>query len=71
MPLPASSCSPSLFPPLPGATLEGKIDVWMSDARAATPPGTHVRAIIAPHAGYRYCGHVMAYAYAHIDPTQV
>jgi predicted class III extradiol MEMO1 family dioxygenase len=29
------------------------------------------RAVIAPHAGYRYCGHVMAHAYKHISPTHV
>ena len=23
------------------------------------------------HAGYQFCGHVMAYAYRHVDPAQV
>lgn len=31
----------------------------------------HCRAVIAPHAGYSYCGHVMAYAYRHMDPVKM
>lgn len=53
------------------ATLEGTIARWMDEARAEAAPTAHARAVIAPHAGYRYSGHVMAYAYAHIDPQQV
>lgn len=30
-----------------------------------------LRAVIGPHAGYSYCGHVMAHAYRHIDPSRV
>jgi AmmeMemoRadiSam system protein B len=30
-----------------------------------------LRAIIGPHAGYSYCGHVMAHAYRYIDPARV
>lgn len=29
------------------------------------------RAIIGPHAGYRYCGHVFPYAYRHIEVERV
>lgn len=29
------------------------------------------RAIIGPHAGYRYCGACAGHAYARIDPTNV
>lgn len=53
------------------ATLDCKIEGWMAEARAGVPPGSHARAVVAPHAGYRYSGHVMAYAYAHIDPQKV
>lgn len=52
-------------------TLDSKIEGWMTAARASVTPAANVRAIIGPHAGYSYCGHVMAYAYAHIDPLQV
>jgi AmmeMemoRadiSam system protein B len=30
-----------------------------------------LKAIIGPHAGYSYCGHVMAHAYGHIDASRV
>lgn len=33
--------------------------------------GRRLAAIIGPHAGYSYCGHVMAHAYKHIDPSRV
>ncbi|CAD7703077.1 unnamed protein product [Ostreobium quekettii] len=52
-----------------GDTLTKQIEQWM--AEALVEPNIPVRAIIAPHAGYRYCGHVMAHAYKQIDPTQV
>lgn len=29
------------------------------------------RAMIGPHAGYRYCGHVMAHAYKYIQPRGI
>lgn len=34
-------------------------------------PSLPLRAIIGPHAGYSYCGHVMAHAYRYIDPARV
>ncbi len=42
-----------------GATLAGQLDGWLEAARAeqadaAAESGAPVRAIIAPHAGYRY-----------------
>ncbi|GFR44951.1 hypothetical protein Agub_g6259, partial [Astrephomene gubernaculifera] len=50
------------------AALEAEISKWKA---AVEPlPGLPARAIIGPHAGYSYCGHVMAHAYAHIDPTK-
>mmetsp|Transcript_17146 Transcript_17146/g.37018 ORF Transcript_17146/g.37018 Transcript_17146/m.37018 type:complete len:292 (+) Transcript_17146:150-1025(+) len=48
--------------------LSKQIDEWMS---AVEPCGAPIKAIIGPHAGYRFCGHVMAYAYRHIDPSKV
>ncbi len=49
--------------------LSGKIRKWLSQAEPAV--AGHARAVIAPHAGYRYCGHVMAYAYKSINPQLV
>ncbi|KAF5832860.1 MEMO1 family [Dunaliella salina] len=51
------------------AKLKAQIGSWMQDVQPE--PGTHAQAIIAPHAGYSYSGHVMAYAYKHIDPSNV
>ncbi|PNH10686.1 Protein MEMO1 [Tetrabaena socialis] len=48
--------------------LEAEIDEWK--AAVEPQPGLPARAIIGPHAGYSYCGHVMAHAYVHIDPTK-
>ncbi|GAX80087.1 hypothetical protein CEUSTIGMA_g7525.t1 [Chlamydomonas eustigma] len=48
--------------------LQEKIDEWLSTVK---PVHSLVRAIIAPHAGYQYCGHVMAHAYRNINPAQV
>ncbi|PNW86800.1 hypothetical protein CHLRE_02g096200v5 [Chlamydomonas reinhardtii] len=50
-----------------GDALDAEINKWKA---AVTPlPGLPARAIIGPHAGYSYCGHVMAHAYAHINPA--
>ncbi|KAF6252920.1 MEMO1 family [Scenedesmus sp. NREL 46B-D3] len=55
-----------------GAKLEQQIEGWLAKAQASGPTaGPAARAIIAPHAGYSYCGHVMAHAYQHIDPDSV
>jgi hypothetical protein len=55
-----------------GRKLDRQIDGWLAAAGAAREPGAPPpRAIIGPHAGHRYCGHVMAHAYASIDPTVV
>lgn len=50
--------------------LAAEIEAWM-DAVTPEPGAPKPQAIIAPHAGYRYCGHVMAHAYRHIDPSTV
>jgi len=39
-----------------------------SRALAAAP---HTRGLVGPHAGYAYCGHVLAHAYAGVDPARV
>lgn len=52
-----------------GETLSKAINQWLADAE--TPDAAPLRAIIGPHAGYRYCGHVMAYAYKAIEPSRV
>lgn len=49
--------------------LASEIGGWL-EAADQTDHG-HVRAVIAPHAGYRYCGAVMAYAYKYINPDTV
>lgn len=55
-----------------GTKLEQQIEGWLAKAKASgQPAGPAARAIIAPHAGYSYCGHVMAHAYQHIDPDSV
>ncbi|EFJ40486.1 hypothetical protein VOLCADRAFT_99750 [Volvox carteri f. nagariensis] len=48
--------------------LNAEIDNWK--AAVQTEPRVSPRAIIGPHAGYSYCGHVMAYAYKHIDANK-
>lgn len=57
-------------PSRPEVVLATKIQGWLDGAEPAEP-GPHARAIIAPHAGYSYCGAVMAYAYRHIRPENV
>lgn len=65
------------------AKLQKQIDEWMGkvdgERACADMPGRDVvptperplRAVIGPHAGYSYCGHVMAHAYRFIDPARV
>lgn len=63
------------------STLRQSITKWMADAEGTAAAGKEgengsskplgARAIIAPHAGYSYCGHVMAHAYRNIDPSTV
>ncbi|KAL4452235.1 hypothetical protein ABPG75_007897 [Micractinium tetrahymenae] len=52
-----------------GGQLQKQLDQWLEEANAEE--GQHARAIIAPHAGYRYSGHVAAFAYKQIDPSKV
>ncbi|XP_022689490.1 protein MEMO1-like isoform X1 [Varroa jacobsoni] len=52
-----------------GNELRAQLEDWLQ----AVGPVTHspARAVIAPHAGYRYSGPTAAYAYAQIDPDRV
>jgi len=49
-------------PPALGAQL----DAWLAAAPPAEPGAPPPRAVIAPHAGHRFCGHIMGRAYAPI-----
>jgi len=58
-----------------GRQLRAELDDWLRKAdqdpeSGPVPPGG-ARAIIGPHAGYRYCGANAAYAYRQIDPSRV
>ncbi|EDO35666.1 predicted protein [Nematostella vectensis] len=48
--------------------LNSQLDGWLSKVDVNYRPA---RAIIAPHAGYSYCGSCGAYAYKQVDPTVV
>eukprot|EP00123_Amoebidium_parasiticum_P012214 comp21198_c0_seq1/m.28795 comp21198_c0_seq1/g.28795 ORF comp21198_c0_seq1/g.28795 comp21198_c0_seq1/m.28795 type:complete len:293 (-) comp21198_c0_seq1:61-939(-) len=50
-----------------------KLSQQLTDWLAEASPPTHspARAIIAPHAGYSYCGSCAGYAYRQIDPSTV
>ncbi|XP_022083256.1 protein MEMO1-like [Acanthaster planci] len=49
--------------------LSMKLNEWLSSA--ASSKHSPARAIIAPHAGYSYCGACGAHAYKQIDPTNI
>ncbi|KAG8182105.1 hypothetical protein JTE90_018376 [Oedothorax gibbosus] len=49
--------------------LSSQLENWLNVVGDATH--TPARAIIAPHAGYQYCGACSAFAYKQIDPTIV
>ncbi|KAF0712589.1 Aste57867_4776 [Aphanomyces stellatus] len=53
--------------------LSTQLGGWLSEASssAAISPNKHVRALIAPHAGYAYSGPTAAHAYQHINPSLV
>ncbi|GBP41866.1 Protein MEMO1 [Eumeta japonica] len=48
--------------------LSRQLDVWLSKADLTHGPA---RAIIAPHAGYSYCGACAAFAYRQVSPVVV
>ncbi|XP_018117386.1 protein MEMO1 isoform X1 [Xenopus laevis] len=49
-----------------GSQLSAQLDGWLSQAQTSKRPA---RAIIAPHAGYTYCGSCAAHAYKQVDPS--
>jgi AmmeMemoRadiSam system protein B len=51
-----------------GQELSRELDSWITRAGPVEKPA---RAIIGPHAGYRYCGACAGHAYSQIDPTNV
>uniref|UniRef100_A0A0B6ZGM1 Protein MEMO1 n=1 Tax=Arion vulgaris TaxID=1028688 RepID=A0A0B6ZGM1_9EUPU len=51
-----------------GAELNAQLESWLSKANESLKPA---RAIIAPHAGYYFCGACGAFAYRQVDPTLV
>ena len=54
-----------------GDELNRQLGDWLSKARSTpnSDVGASARAIIAPHAGYLYCGACAAFAYKHIEPS--
>jgi AmmeMemoRadiSam system protein B len=60
------------FYPGSPATLRDDVDAMLRDAQArrAASPARIPKAIIAPHAGYRYSGPVAASAYATLPPAR-
>lgn len=50
-------------------TLKGEIISWLEQVSDSSPGA--VRGVIGPHAGYRYCGHVLAHAYRFLNPDKV
>jgi len=51
-----------------GKELSSQLDKWLSKADVDAPAA---RALIAPHAGYSFCGATAAYAYKNVDPAKV
>jgi len=51
-----------------GSELGKQLDKWLNDAELSFGPA---RAIIAPHAGYSYCGANGGYAYRQVSPAVV
>jgi AmmeMemoRadiSam system protein B len=54
-----------------GSHLDQQLSTWLSEAVTAKNDRLKARAIIAPHAGYSYSGPTAAFAYKHIDPTDI
>ncbi len=56
------------FYPADAAELQGRLDAFLGQARAAAGASRQPKALIAPHAGYVYSGPVAASAYALLPP---
>lgn len=52
------------------SSLDNELTKYLSKAEGKLPEGTHLKAIIGPHAGYAYSGPCAAWAYINIDPTK-
>lgn len=52
------------------AALERSFQGWLQ-APPPLGPDKRILAIIGPHAGYSYCGHVLAYAYKNLDASRM
>uniref|UniRef100_A0A8C4X279 Protein MEMO1 n=1 Tax=Eptatretus burgeri TaxID=7764 RepID=A0A8C4X279_EPTBU len=48
-----------------GPQLSNQLDSWLAQVQPSLRPA---RAVIAPHAGYTYCGTCAAHAYKQVDP---
>ena len=60
------------FYPADPEALRAQVDALLAEARAAAPPrAARPKALVAPHAGYRYSGPVAASAYARVDPAGI
>lgn len=57
-----------LFYPANPGPLRRQVESLMAGARAGIPLGGEPKALVVPHAGYRYSGPVAASAYARIAP---
>jgi AmmeMemoRadiSam system protein B len=53
------------------SALGQELDGYLRPARRAKRPEGRVKALISPHAGYRYCGRTGAYGFGAIDPSSV
>uniref|UniRef100_A0A2R9B932 Uncharacterized protein n=1 Tax=Pan paniscus TaxID=9597 RepID=A0A2R9B932_PANPA len=49
-----------------GPQLNAQLEGWLSQVKSTKRPA---RAIIAPHAGYTYCGSCATHAYKQVDPS--
>ncbi|XP_040984266.1 protein MEMO1 isoform X3 [Aquila chrysaetos chrysaetos] len=57
---------PSVTSNITGPQLNAQLEGWLSQVQSTKRPA---RAIIAPHAGYTYCGSCAAHAYKQVDPN--
>lgn len=48
--------------------LNSQLECWLSNVDVKVPSA---RALIAPHAGYAYCGECAAFAYKQVDPANI
>lgn len=49
--------------------LGSELDTWLHGC--GVPKSSNAKAVIAPHAGYRYSGRCAAFAFANIDPASI